>query len=123
MFLKFVVPSVAVFAVSAFAQTPILTVEEIAAKVNGDIITRGQLEEKHKELEMQAKQEGLTGPKLQEVLKSADGDVLRNEIDTLLLVQKAKDLPGLNVEAEVTKFFQNWQTSVKISDQDKFHEY
>ena len=65
--------------------------EEIAAKVNGQIITSGELDEKHKEAEAAATQGGLKGPKLEEFLKEADANALEREIDTLLLVDKAKD--------------------------------
>jgi len=73
MFFKFVVPSLAMLAISASAQTtpaPVVrTVEEIVAKVNGEIITRGELDEKHKELEAAAAQAGLKGPKADEAIK------------------------------------------------------
>jgi len=98
-------------------------VEEIAAKVNGQIITSGELDEKHKEAEAAATQGGLKGPKLEEFLKEADANALEREIDTLLLVDKAKDLPGLTVDADVTKFFNNMQAQYKFSDENKFHEW
>lgn len=121
---KFVVPSLAILSITAAAQAPVVkTVEEIAAKVNGDIVTRGELEEKHKEFEAAAKQQNVTGAKLTDLLKQADADALREEIDTLLLVQKGKDLPGLDVDADVTKFFQGLQQQYKIPDPDKFHQW
>jgi hypothetical protein len=98
-------------------------VEEIAAKVNGDVITRGELAEKHKEIEAAAAQSGLTGAKAADFVKQADADALREEVDTLLLVQKGKDLPGLEVDADVTKFFQGLQQQYKMPDPDKFHEW
>ena len=92
MLFKFVVPSLAILAITATAQTtpaPVVkTVEEIAAKVNGDIVTRGELDEKHKEIESAAMQAGLKGAKLDEAVKEHSADILREEIDTLLLVQK-----------------------------------
>jgi peptidyl-prolyl cis-trans isomerase SurA len=131
MLQKYVVPSLAILAMAASAQTPapataapaVKVVEEIAAKVNGEIITRGQLEEKHKEIEAAAMQGGLKGDKLTEAVKAADADALREEIDTLLLVQKGKEMPGVNVDADVTKFFQGMQTQYKFSDADKFHDF
>jgi parvulin-like peptidyl-prolyl isomerase len=107
----------------ATATPGVKTVEEIAAKVNGDIITRGELDEKHKEIEAQAAQSGLTGPKLVAAVKQADADTLEEQIDNLLLVQKGKDLPGLDVDPEVTKFFQSLQQQYKMPDADKFHEW
>jgi peptidyl-prolyl cis-trans isomerase SurA len=131
MFFKSVVPSLAIVAMTAAAQAPppstpapsVTTIEEIAAKVNGQIITRGDLDEKHKEAEAAATQGGLRGAKLQEFLKDSDTNALRGEIDQMLLVDKAKDLPGLNVDSEVAKFFNNLQAEYKFNDESKFHEW
>jgi peptidyl-prolyl cis-trans isomerase SurA len=109
---------------AASAQTQnVRVVEEIAAKVNGDIVTRGELAEKSKEFEAIRKQQGLTGPKLAQALQEDNANSLRDEIDQLLLVQKAKEMPNLNVDAEVTRYFNDWQTQAKITDPDKFHEW
>jgi parvulin-like peptidyl-prolyl isomerase len=112
----------AVGAASAQTQS-VRVVEEIAAKVNGDIVTRGELAEKNKEIEGMLRQQGLTGTKLAEAIQENTADALRDEIDQLLLVQKAKEMPNLNVDADVTKFFNEWQTQAKITDPDKFHEW
>jgi parvulin-like peptidyl-prolyl isomerase len=98
-------------------------VEEIVAKVNGEIITRGELEEKNKEIEMIAAQSGLKGPARDQKVKEAQTDVLEREIDNLLLVQKGKDMPGMTVDAEVTKYFNAWQTQLKFNDENKFHDF
>jgi parvulin-like peptidyl-prolyl isomerase len=114
-------------AISASAQTtpaPVVrTVEEIVAKVNGEIITRGELDEKHKELEAAAAQAGLKGPKADEAIKERATDILREQIDALLLVQKGKDMPGLTVDADVAKYFNNLQAQYKFNDDTKFHEF
>jgi parvulin-like peptidyl-prolyl isomerase len=128
MFFKFVVPGLAFAAIAANAQqsTPapnIHIVEEIVAKVNGEIITRGELEEKNKEIEMAAQQSGLKGATRDEKVREARANVLRGEIDNLLLVQKGKDMPGVTVDAEVTKFFNAWQAQLKFNDENKFHEF
>src|SRR5450755_2865935 len=96
-------------AVSAQTQQPVRVVEEIAAKVNGEIVTRGELAEKDKEIEAMLRQQGLTGTRLQDALRDETAKALRDEIDQLLLVQKAKEMPNLNVDAEVSKYFNQWQ--------------
>jgi peptidyl-prolyl cis-trans isomerase SurA len=128
MLFKVVVPSLAFVAIAASAQTStpppnVHIVEEIVAKVNGEIITRGELEEKNKEIEMAAQQAGLKGASRDEKVKAAEANVLRQQIDDLLLVQKGKDLPGLTVEAEVTKYFNALQAQFKFNDETKFHEF
>jgi parvulin-like peptidyl-prolyl isomerase len=91
--------------------------------VNGEIITRGELDEKHKELEAAAAQAGLKGPKADEAIKERATDILREQIDALLLVQKGKDMPGLTVDADVAKYFNNLQAQYKFNDDTKFHEF
>ena len=97
-------------------------VEEIVAKVNGDIITKGELERSRQELEAQLRQKGLSGPELDKAVKQQAADALRDQIDTLLLVQHGKDL-NINVDGEVTKRIAQIQLESKIADPDKFHEY
>ena len=60
MFRRFVVLIASSLAVCAAADN-VKVVEEIAAKVNGDIITRGELAKKRLEIEAEAKRQGLTG--------------------------------------------------------------
>ena len=112
----------AVGAVPAQTQS-VRVVEEIAAKVNGDIVTRGELAEKNKEIESILHQQGLTGTKLTDAIQENTANALRDEIDELLLVQKAKAMPNLNVDADISKYFSEWQVQAKITDPDKFHEW
>ncbi|HET9321909.1 MAG TPA: SurA N-terminal domain-containing protein, partial [Bryobacteraceae bacterium] len=71
-------------------------VEEIVAKVNSDIITRGELENTRRTLEAELRKQGLTGSALEKALKEQANDALRDQIDQLLLVQHGKDL-NINV--------------------------
>jgi parvulin-like peptidyl-prolyl isomerase len=97
-------------------------VEEIAAKVNGDIITRGELEQQRRDLEKTMRAEGLTGQKLQDALRDYSQNALRDHIDQLLLVHKGKDL-NINVDGEVTRELADIQVRAKISDPDEFQRY
>jgi parvulin-like peptidyl-prolyl isomerase len=121
MFRRFVVLIASSLAVCAAADN-VKVVEEIAAKVNGDIITRGELAKKRLEIEAEAKRQGLTGPRLQQTVTEYTANALRDEIDTLLLVQKGKDL-NINVDPEVTRRLAEIQVQQKISDPDKFQAF
>src|SRR5579883_93552 len=77
-------------------------VEEIVAKVNGDIITRTELEHTRQSIEAELRQQGLSGQKLREAADQRAKDALRDQIDQLLLVQKGKDL-NINVDPDVTR--------------------
>jgi len=101
----------------------IRVVEEIAAKVNGDIVTRGELDEQRKELEMFLRQERrLKGIDLTEAEQQESKNFLRDKIDQLLMVQKAKDL-NISVDSEVAKRLAEMQVTAKIADPDKFHDF
>jgi parvulin-like peptidyl-prolyl isomerase len=123
MFWKFVVLCGAAVGAASAQTQPVRVVEEIAAKVNGDIVTRGELAEKSKEIEGSLRAQGVTGTKLSDAIQENSANALRDEIDQLLLVQKAKEMPNLNVDADVSKFFSEWQVQAKITDPDKFHEW
>src|ERR1035438_9228520 len=87
MFRRFVVLIASTLAVCSAADN-VKVVEEIAAKVNGDVITRGELARKRAEIEAEAKRQGLSGPRLQQAVDEYAANALRDEIDSLLLVQK-----------------------------------
>jgi peptidyl-prolyl cis-trans isomerase SurA len=121
MFRRFVVLIASSLAVCAAADN-VKVVEEIAAKVNGDIITRGELARKRLEIEAEAKRQGLTGLRLQQAIDEYAAHALSDQIDTLLLVQKGKDL-NISVDAEVTRRLAEIQVEQKISDPDKFQAF
>jgi peptidyl-prolyl cis-trans isomerase SurA len=97
-------------------------VEVIVAKVNGDIVTRGELAKNMELVEKEAKLQGLTGTALQQAMEKESADELRNQIDNLLMVQKAKEL-DINVESELNRYIAGVQSESKIADPDKFHEW
>ena len=84
MFRSFVVfASTAVLCVAA--DTPgVKVIEEIAAKVNGDIITRGEIEKKKTDAEAEARRQGLTGARLSDAMREYSANILKEEIDQLL---------------------------------------
>jgi parvulin-like peptidyl-prolyl isomerase len=97
-------------------------IEEIVAKVNGDIVTRGDLEKAKATMERDLKEQGMSAPTIQQAIDRASPDELKNQIDRLLLVQKGKEL-DINVEADLTREIADIQSKSKISDPDKFHDY
>ncbi len=105
---------------SALAAAEVKVIEQIVAKVNGDIITRGELERSRQAMEADLKQQKVPEDKMKELLKEREADALKDQIDTLLLVQKAKEL-NINVDAEITRELADIQLQNKITDPDKFH--
>jgi hypothetical protein len=113
---------VSILALGMASAADVRIVEEIICKVNGDIITKGEMERQHQTLEAALRQDGVTGLRLQEAVRDREKDILRDQIDQLLLVSKAKDL-NISVDADVTKRIAEIQTTSKIADPDKFHEW
>ena len=111
----------AVAGLAAPAAEPVL-VEEIIAKVNGDIITRSELDRDRRVLETELKARGANGPQLQQQVKERSGDILRERIDGMLLVQKGKEM-GISVESEVSRQLADMQVKSQMTDTEKFQSW
>jgi len=112
--------SAALFA--ADVPPPNNVVEEIVAKCNGDIVTRGDLERARRELIETLRANGIVGEELEKQLAEREKNLLRDRIDQLILTQKAKDL-NISVDSDVTKQMAAIQSDSKIADPEKFQEY
>ena len=99
-----------------------LVVEEIIAKVNGDIITRSEVDRDRRGLEGELKARGAAGPTLQQQVNERSQDILRERIDGMLLVQKGKEM-GISVDSEVSKQLAEMQVQAKITDPEKFQAF
>ena len=98
-------------------------IEEIVVKVNGDIITRGEIERTRRTMEAELRSnKELTGPRLQQQIREREKDVLRERIDQLLLVQKGKEL-NVNVDQEWSKYQAELQRRFNQSDPEKFQAF
>jgi peptidyl-prolyl cis-trans isomerase SurA len=102
--------------------TQVRVVEEIVAKVNGKIITRGELEKQRARIQAEFEKQGLIGPQLEQAVNKTAADALRDQIDQLLLVHKAGDL-NINVDADVNRRVAEIQRESGIADPDKFHDW
>jgi peptidyl-prolyl cis-trans isomerase SurA len=88
-----------VAAPSAFSQK---VIDEIVARVGGDIILKSEFEAAKKGAREELQQQGLAGAQLEQAFTARSKDLLRDLIDNQLLVQQAKDM-GLNADLEVIK--------------------
>src|SRR3954452_25409697 len=107
--------------VPAFA-ADIPVIDEIIAKVNGDIITRSEVDRDRKGLETELRSHGTTGVALKRDVDDKAQDILRERIDGLLLVSKAKEL-NISVDTDVSKYMAELQKQSGIVDPDKFQQY
>jgi parvulin-like peptidyl-prolyl isomerase len=119
--MKVLVPLALLASGSLFA-ADLAVVEEIVAKCNGDIITRGDLDHSRKQLIEALRHEGLTGPALEQALQEQEKNLLRDRIDQLLLVQKGKDL-NINVDSEIAKRIASIQKDSGIAEPEKFQDW
>lgn len=97
-------------------------VEQVVAKINGDIVTSSDLERGRREVEDELRRQGLTAAQIAEQVKARQGDFLRDRIDNLLMVQKAKEL-NVNVDSELARQLAEVQRQNQMADQDKFHDW
>ena len=120
MFQRILLASVCLAILGSAADVAV--VEEIIAKVNGDIITRGEIERQRRmmETEMRARApKSMTPAQVTQLIEERQKDVLRDKIDNLLLVNRGKEL-NINVDGEVSKYIADLQRQTKIADQEKF---
>jgi peptidyl-prolyl cis-trans isomerase SurA len=78
-------------------------IEEIAAKVNSEVITKSELERQRQELRQALQQQMPNDPqRFQTEFAQIEKDLLRELIDNALLTQRGKEM-NINVDAEVVK--------------------
>src|SRR5262245_49003459 len=92
-------------------------VDQIVAKVNGDIVSLSELLKTAQDTADGLRQQGLQGDRLRQAYDEREKDFLRNRIDQLLLTQRAKEL-DINVDSEVSKYLADLQRQMKIADPD-----
>ena len=117
----------AILTAASACAADVKVMEEIIAKVNGDIVTRTEIDRDHRGMEAAMKQQGLNGPRLEDAVKQASGNLLRERVDQLLLIQKGKEL-NLNVDTDVNKEIADIQRRISaqdptMADPDKFQAF
>jgi peptidyl-prolyl cis-trans isomerase SurA len=116
--MRYCVPAL-LFALSSLSfGENIQVVEEIIAKVNGDIITRTELDRSRAQLRAEVQQARTRVPDPDAALREREKDILRDKIDQLLLIQKGKEV-GINVDPEVSKQLNDIKLTYQITDDEK----
>jgi len=123
--MKVVLCALAVCSLVLAADNPPTTpavVDQIVAKVNGDIVSQDEIQRLVRERGQELKAQGATGPQLQRALEETEKNLLRDRIDQLLLVQKGKEL-NINVDSEISKYLASLRRQSAITDEEKFRDY
>lgn len=102
--------------------TPPQVVDQIIAKVNGDIVSQDELARTARDMSEEMKAQGANASQIQQAMQDREKDFLRDRIDQLLLVQKGKEL-NINVDSEASKYLATLQRASKLSDTEKFHDW
>jgi parvulin-like peptidyl-prolyl isomerase len=90
------------------------TIDEIAARVNGDIILKSDIEKKRKDLLKELASSELKGAEYDRALAEETKNLLRDLIDKALLLQIAKE-QGLNASADVVKIMESMRQKYKAT--------
>jgi parvulin-like peptidyl-prolyl isomerase len=101
----------------------VVILEEIIAKVNGDIISRSEYEQFVNEVRADlARRTEMSEEQRQQAFAEKDKHILRDLIDQKLLVQKAGDL-GVNVEAQVLRQRDEIMRQYEIKTIEQFEQF
>ncbi len=104
------------------AAGPVVVVEEIVAKVNNEIVTRGEMDRFRRMIQGEIAHQRLSPDNAAAMGKQAETDLLRDRIDQLLLVQKGNEL-DIKVDQDVSKQVAQLQLKSGLVDPDKFQEW
>jgi parvulin-like peptidyl-prolyl isomerase len=112
---------------SAVFAAEVKVMEEIVCKVNGDIITRTELDRDRVQLTEGLRRQGLSGARLNEAVDTQAKDILRGRIDNLLLISKGKELT-FNVDGDVNRQLADIQRKAvtqdkSLADPEKFQQF
>jgi parvulin-like peptidyl-prolyl isomerase len=107
---------------SAALAADVQVVDQVVARVNGDIVSQEELNRTEREALTEMKAQGMSQAQMQQEFDQHQKNNLRDRIDQLLLTQKAKDL-NISVDTEVTRYMTDLQRQSGVTDPDKFHEF
>jgi peptidyl-prolyl cis-trans isomerase SurA len=105
------------------AQSSGVIIEEVVARVNNEIITRGDVQKARMQLQSEVQQDcpACTPQQVEERVAAQDKDLLRDLIDNALLVQRAKDM-DVSVETEVVKRLDEIRIQNKIPSMEELEK-
>jgi parvulin-like peptidyl-prolyl isomerase len=105
-----------VFTCALFA-AEVTVVEQIVAKVNGDIITTAELDRARRGMLEEARARKIPQAEIDKMLPEQERNILRDKIDALLLQQKGKDL-NISVDTEISKYVADLMVRLKLANQE-----
>ncbi len=105
------------------ASADIVILEEIIAKVNGDVVLRSEYDASIREVRAEIdRDEQLTDEQKAQQSKQREPNILRDLIDHRLMIQRAKDL-NISVEGQVLRQRDEIMRQYKIKTVDEFENW
>lgn len=95
----------------------VVTVQQIVAKVNGDIITTADLARARKQIVDELKARKVSSAEMDMTLTTAEKNILRDKIDSILLASKGKEL-NISVDGEISKYIADLMVRTKLANQE-----
>jgi peptidyl-prolyl cis-trans isomerase SurA len=111
------IPAFLLLLTCAVFAAEVVVVEQIVAKVNGDIITTADLERARRLIAEELKARKVAAAELETTLATAEKNILRDKIDSLLLASKGKEL-NISVDGEVSKYIADLMVRMKMANQE-----
>jgi peptidyl-prolyl cis-trans isomerase SurA len=101
---------------AAFA-AEVVVVEQIVAKVNGDIITVSDLNRARRSILEDMKARKVSQAEIDMTMATAEKNILRDKIDSLLLASKGKEM-SISVDGEISKYVADLMVKTKVANQE-----
>lgn len=111
------IPASLMFLSCAVFAAEVVVVEQIVAKVNGDIITTTDLARARRQIVEEMKARKVSQAEIDTALASAEKNILRDKIDSLLLASKGKEM-SISVDGEISKYVADLMVKTKMANQE-----
>ncbi len=111
------IPAFLMFLACAVFAAEVIVVEQIVAKVNGDIITSTDLARARRQIIEEMKSRKVSQSEIDMTLLNAEKNILRDKIDSLLLASKGKEM-SISVDGEISKYVADLMVKTKMANQE-----
>ncbi len=111
------IPAFLMFLTCAVFAAEVIVVEQIVAKVNGDIITSTDLARARRQIIEEMKARKVSQVEIDMTLVTAEQNILRDKIDSLLLASKGKEM-SISVDGEISKYIADLMVKTKMANQE-----
>src|ERR1051325_4875885 len=96
--------------------------EEIVAKINGEIVTRSEIDRSNAEFRAELQRQNLTTPQQELAIADHKRDALRDLVDQSLLAQRGKEL-SINVDSAVIKRLDDLRRQWNVASMEEFEKF